>query len=138
MGALITLPTGDEEAGLSADSTRAEWFVAASRTFAAAIVIGHAGVAANEGGELAGRPLDGEIAASAGLGLLVPLSGRASAVFEASYDGARFERTDSESRILAGVNWQIHLRGKLRAALVAGLADASPDAELIVGYALTF
>jgi hypothetical protein len=138
VGALITVPTGDEDAGLSADSTRAEWFVAASRTFAAAIVIGHAGVVANEGGELAGTPLDGELAASAGLGLIVPLSGAASAVFEVSYDGARFEQTDSESRILAGMNWQVHLRGKLRAALAAGLSDASPDAELIVGYAFEF
>jgi len=138
VGALITVPTGDEDAGLSADSTRAEWFVAASRTFATAIVIGHAGVAANEGGELGGTPLDGEVAASAGLGLLVPLSGAASAVFEVSYDGARFEQTDSESRVLAGMNWQVHLRGKLRAGLAAGLADGSPDAELIVGYALAF
>jgi len=138
VGALVTVPTGDEKAGLSADSTRAEWFVAASRTFASAIVIGHAGVAANEGGEIAGTPLDGEVAASAGLGLLVPFSTAASAVFEVSYDGARFEQTDSESRILAGMNWQVHLRGKVRAAVAAGLDDTSADAELIVGYAFAF
>ena len=79
-----------------------------------------------------------EVAASAGLGLLVPFSATASAVFEVSYDGARFEQSDSESRILAGMNWQVHLRGKVRAAVAAGLADRSADAEFIVGYAFVF
>ena len=90
------------------------------------------------GGEIAGVPLTGQIAASAGLGLLLPLSDEASVVLEASYDGARFEGLDADARLLAGLNWQIHPTGKLRAALATGLADVSPDVQLVAGYAFVF
>jgi hypothetical protein len=135
-GALMKLPAGDEDAGLGRDATQSELFVAASRTLKSVVLIGHVGLVTSEDGAVAGAFLDGEVTASSGLGVLVPLSSDASLVFEASYDGARFEQTDSESRVLAGLNWQVHPRGKVRAALAAGLADASADAQLIAGYAL--
>jgi hypothetical protein len=137
-GALMKLPTGDDDAGLGRDATQSELFVTASRTLDSVVLIGHVGLATSENGTVAGEFLDGEVAASSGLGVLVPLSSNASLVFEASYDGARFEQADSDSRVLAGLNWQVHPRGKLRAALAAGLADASADAELIAGYAVGF
>jgi hypothetical protein len=136
IGALLTLPTGDEDAGLGLDAAQAEWFGAASRAFDAAVLVGHVGVATSEDGRVRGISLDGQVAASAGLGVIVTLSREASLVFEASYDGARFERTDSDALLLTGFNWQVHWRGKLRAALAAGLADSSADAELIVSYAV--
>ena len=137
-GALMKLPTGDEDGGLGRDATQSELFVAASHRLKSVVLIGHVGIVTSEDGTVAGAFLDGEVTASTGLGVLVPLSSDASLVFEASYDGARFEQTDSESRVLAGLNWQVHPRGKVRAALAAGLADASADAELIAGYAVAF
>lgn len=137
-GALMKLPTGDDDAGLGRDATQSELFVAASRTLESVVLVGHVGLATSEDGAVAGAFLDGEVAASSGLGLLVPLSSDASLVFEASYDGARFEQSDPESRVLAGLNWQLQPHGRLRVALAAGLADASADAELIAGYAVGF
>lgn len=137
-GALMKLPVGDEDAGLGRDATQSELFVAASRASESVVLIGHVGLVTSEDGAVAGAFLDGEVTASSGVGVLVPLSTDASLVFEASYDGARFEQSDSQSRVLAGLNWQVHPRGRVRAALAAGLADASADAELIAGYAVDF
>jgi len=66
------------------------------------------------------------------------MSDHAGFVFEADYDGARFDELESRGRVSAGVNWSPLPHGTLRAALTAGLADASPDAQLIVGFALTY
>jgi hypothetical protein len=137
-GALMTLPIGDEDSGLGRDAAQSELFFAASCSLAPVTLIGHVGVVTSENGEVAGLSLEGQVAASGGLGLIVPLSPDASLVFEADYDGARFEETDTEARLLSGFNWRLPWRGKLRAAIATGLADASPDAELIVSYAVAF
>jgi hypothetical protein len=137
-GALMKLPTGDEDAGLGSGATQSELFVAASRSFSSAVVIGHVGVVTSEDGTSVGAPLDGRLAASSGLGVVVPLTSAAGLVFEASYDGARFDESNSASRVLTGFNWQLDRRARLRAALAAGLGGASADAELTVGCAVAF
>ena len=85
--------------------------------------------------ELFGDPRDGGTSVSLGVGLLVPLSADASLVFEAGYDGERLKGTESDSLLLVGLDWQVHWRGKLRAALAAGIEGSSVDGRLIVGYA---
>ena len=74
---------------------------------------------------------------SAGLGVFVPLSADTSLVFEANYDGERLQGTDSDSLLLAGLDWKVHWRGKLRAALAAGLEGSSVDGRFLVGYAFS-
>jgi hypothetical protein len=138
IGALMKLPTGDDEVGLGTDATQAEWFFAASRNFTHAVVVGHIGLASSSNGALMGQELEGRLALSSGLGVLVPLNERAGVLFEASHDGARFEHLDDASMLLAGFNWQLQPGGKLRAALATGLADASPDLQLTAGYAFVF
>jgi hypothetical protein len=138
IGSLMRMPVGDADAGLGRDAIQSEWFASASRGFKSAVLIGHAGVVFGENGEAAGVPLDGRVTGSAGLGALVPLTKEASFVVEATYDGARFDHAGADTSLLVGANWGITVRGTLRAALAAGLNDASADARLIVGYATNF
>ena len=101
------------------------------------MLIGHVGTVTSGDGEVFGDPREGGTTLSAGVGVLVPLSAEASLVFEADYDGERWQNTDSDSLLLAGLDWQVHWRGKLRAALAAGLEGSSTDGRFIVGYAFS-
>jgi hypothetical protein len=138
VGALFRVPTGDYKKGLGTDAVQAEWFVAGSRVFPMVVLVGHVGVASSAAGRIGGVSLEGKVAGSAGLGLLMPLSQPVSLLFEATYDGARFEGTDDDSRLLAGFNWEVHWRGKLRGGLSTGLSDRAPDVQLLVSYAAAF
>ena len=84
------------------------------------------------------QPLDGEISASAGVGVVMPFRPEMSLVVEANYDGAHFDETDSETNLLFGINWQVRTYGRVRAALSTGLDDRSADIRVIAGYAFTY
>jgi hypothetical protein len=136
-GALLTLPTGDEDAGLGQDALQSKLFLASSYDLGAAALIGHVGLRTTEDGSAAGVPLEGQVSGSVGLGVVVPFSPDFSLAFEATYDGERFEDADDDSRVLVGFNWRLW-KGKLRGALAGGLTDAAPDAQGLIGYALAF
>jgi hypothetical protein len=138
LGALFTLPTGDSDVGLGHDSTQSELFASVGYSLSASMVIAHVGVRTSGDGEVAGIPIEGKVSASGGLGLVVPFSPRFSLLFEAIYDGERFEGASADSRVLAGVNWRLHPRGTLRGAISGGVESTSPDAEVLVGYAYEF
>jgi hypothetical protein len=125
IGALATVPTGDDTVGLGFDAFNVEAF-------------GHAGVRINGNGNIGGAPLEGKTSAILGAAILFPLGTDVSFVGEANLETERFEGADSDARILGGVNWRAFERGVFRAALAVGLTDAAPDAQLLVGYAGLF
>jgi hypothetical protein len=135
VGALVRLPTGDADRGLGQDSVQTELFLTGSRSFGETVLVGSAGAVFSQDGKVAGQPLEGRTALSAGLGVIAPLSQDVGLVFEAGYDGERLRGLESESLVLAGLDWQVHLRGKLRIALAAGLESSSPDGAFLLGYA---
>jgi hypothetical protein len=138
VGALLTLPTGDEDKGLGDDAIQSKLFAAASYTLPSAVLIGHAAARTTGDGEVAGAARDGQVSAAAGFGAVVAFSPEFSLVFEANYDGERFDGADDESRVLFGANWAPWTHGQLRAAIAGGLTDASPDAAVLVGYAVRY
>ena len=50
----------------------------------------------------------------------------------------QFENADSDSRLVAGVNWKPLAYGSFRLAASAGLADGAPDSQLLIGYSFDF
>jgi len=137
-GGLVTLPVGDEATLQSYDALRSKLFAAMRCRFDKMILAAHVGLRFNEDGEIAGIPLDGRTAASASVAAIAPLGERIALVGEAAFEGKRFESSDSDARLLVGVNWKVLRRGTLRLAVAAGLADGAPDSQLLAAYALDF
>jgi hypothetical protein len=137
-GARLTFPTGDEDVFLGQDALQSKLFGSISYALQAAEIIGHAGVRATGAGEVAGVPLDGRISGSLGVGTIIPFTESFSLTFEASYDGERFEDTDSVSLAALGANWRVGPWSTFRFAITGGIEGASPDVSGILGYAASF
>jgi len=143
LGGLATVPTGDETAGLGHDAFDFEGFGAMRYRLPEAILCAHAGFRMNGDGHVGepsphGDTLDGRTSFLFGAGVIFPVSDQVGLVGEANMESERWKDTDSDFRILFGVNWRPLNRGMIRAAISAGLTDAAPDGRLILGYAYTF
>ncbi len=138
VGALLTLPTGDEDEGLGFDALRSKLFGAARWTQPWGTISAHVGVRFNEDGRIGSFSVPGEIAPAAGVGVVYPLDDDLVLVGEAVFEGERFDGFDADARLLGGVNWRLGGRGGFRFALAAGVADGAPDLQLLAGYAADF
>jgi hypothetical protein len=138
-GAVVTLPTGDDDAGLGFDALASKLFVAARHSFnwfPSGVFSGHIGIQANDNGQVAGIPLNGKTAGAAGIAMIWPATQSLALIVEADYEGRRFEGGDADSRLLAGVNWRPLPVGNFRLAVSTGLADGAPDTQFLIGYTL--
>jgi hypothetical protein len=140
VGGVVTVPTGDETAGLGSDAFGASAFGSLRHRLTRSIITGQAGIRFNGDGRRGNetQDRDGETSPMAGLGLIVPFSDNVAAVAEARYEDGRLEGDDSDTRVLGGVNWRPGGRGTLRGAIAFGLSDGAPDTELMLGYAAQF
>jgi hypothetical protein len=145
LGALATVPTGDDSAGLGNDSFDIQGFGSIRFRTDAFILAGTAGVRANGdgqrfGGESApfGFETDGKTSVLLAAGGLYPLSDQLTLTGEVRLESERVEGADSDVRLSAGANWRPFNRGMLRGAVVVGVSDGAPDAQVLVGYAYTF
>jgi hypothetical protein len=138
-GGVLTIPTGDETAGLGEDSFGGSAFGALRYRLSRLIISGHLGVQFNgDGRQTDAVDRDGETAFQAGGGVIYPFSGKVSGIAELAYDGGRLEGSDDMLSLLGGINWRVGARSNLRAAVAFGLDDGAPDARLVVGYAAQF
>jgi hypothetical protein len=138
VGALATVPTGDDTAGLGEDAFHLGVFGSLRHRMEGALVTGHAGVRANGNGNISGFPLEGKTSAVLGAAVIIPFRDRLSVVGETKLETERFEGGDDDFRVLGGLNWHATSRGVFRGAIGLGLTDAAPDAQIVVGYAHTF
>ncbi len=140
VGGVLTIPTGDETAGLGEDSFGGSAFGSIRYRLDQLIVAGHLGVQFNGDGRQFGETVDrdGETALQIGGGVIYPFSVSFSGVAEITYDGARLEGSDDKLQLLGGVNWRVSGRSTLRAAVTFGLDDGAPDAQLLLSYAAQF
>jgi hypothetical protein len=140
LGGVVTVPTGDDTAGLGSDAFAVSGFSAVRHRLDKATVTGHLGLQMNGDGRAAGSTvdLDGQFAVQLGAGVIAPFTDDLSLVGELVYRGERFDGFDDDARLLGGVNWKVGNRGIVRAAVAVGLMDAAPDAQLIFGYAANF
>ena len=143
-GGTVTIPTGDDTAGLGFDAFSVSAFGALRHDLERGVLAAHAGVRFNGDGQiqggagLGGADLDGEVSAMIGAAWIVSLSDRLTVLGEVDFEDERFSGVDSNMQVLGGVNWRVGKEGLLRGALSLGLTDGAPDAQLILGYAATF
>ncbi len=139
-GGVVTIPTGDETAGLGEDSFGSSAFGSIRYRLDRLILAGHLGVQFNGDGRQFGQTADrdGETALQLGGGVIYPFSGSVSGIAEISFDGGRLDRSDDNLRVLGGINWRVGGRSNLRGALTFGLDDGAPDAQILLSYATQF
>lgn len=139
VGAVATVPTGDDTAGLGFDAFSVSAFGALRHQLERGVLAAHAGARFNGDGQILGGPdLDGEVSAMVGAAWIVPLSDRLTALGEIDFEDGRFRGFDSDLRALGGINWRVGGDGMVRGAIALGLTDGAPDAQLFLGYAATF
>ncbi len=138
-GAVVTLPTGDNTAGLGFDAFAVEGFGCMRYNANRFTLTGKIGLRLNEDASFLGSSdIDGETSASIGGGVLWPWTQKVTFVGELNFEDGRFEGADSDTRFLAGLNWRTGGRGILRGAVTLGMSDGAPDVQLLVAYAWLF
>ena len=137
-GGLVTIPTGDNTAGLGNDAFDFELFGSARHQAKRAVFAGQIGLRFNGDGNVAGQDYSGATSGFLGGAVILPLSEQLSLIGELRYEGERIDDGDSDFRVLGGVNWRAFQRGVVRGAVAFGLSDGAPDAQFVAGYAYTF
>lgn len=144
VGGTLTVPTGDDTAGLGQDSWAVGLFGSARHSLKKMIVSGYLGARYNQDGRYFGVDLDGELSIQAGAGVLAPIADEVTLVAELVFETERFspprfvEYDGSDLRALGGINWRISNRSMIRGAFTVGSADGAPDFQIFGGYAATF
>jgi hypothetical protein len=146
VGVTLTVPTGDDTAGLGYNSFGSQIFGGVRFRMEQVVLGGHLGVRYNGDGNFQGIPLNGKASFEFAGSALFPLAHQVSLVGELRYETARFDNPtvsstsadDADTQILAGINWRAFGRGMFRGAVAGGLTDGSPNYRLILGYAYTF
>lgn len=138
VGLLITIPTGDNTAGLGFDSFSSQVFGGVRRSLENVVLGGHIGLRLNGDGQFQNTDLQGKTSFEMAFSALFPLANQVSLVAEAQVETDRFENFDAATQILGGINWRAFGRGMLRGAVSVGLTDGSPDFRVLAGYAYTF
>jgi hypothetical protein len=137
-GGVLTIPTGDDTAGLGFDAFALDVFAAVRYRMPQLIITGTAGAQLNGDGRFRGSDIDGKIAPSLAGGVIYPFNEEVAVVGELAWDGKRFDGARNSSRLLGGLNWRVGTRGMVRGAISFGLSDGAPDAQIFLGYAYHF
>ncbi len=136
-GALLKLPTADEDKGLGTGARDAELFAAWRADLEAVSITANAGFRFN-GDPKAPLPHTNDTLLLGG-GILLPASARLTIVIEGSYETNRIEGAADDGRLTLGVQSRGRRgRGGWRGAVAIPLKDGAPDSELIGGAFLTY
>jgi hypothetical protein len=140
VGGVLTVPTGDESAGLGEDAFGVTAFGSMRHRLRRLIVTAHAGVQFNGDGRRLGETADndGDAIPVVGAGVIYPFGDHVSAVGEFRFRDGRLKIDYDDSRVLAGLNWRPGSRGIFRFAVAGGLSDGAPDLQALFGYAAQF
>ena len=137
-GVSVTIPTGDDTAGLGFNSFSSQLFGGVRHRMDNVVIGGHLGARFNGDGAFQGADLNGKTSYELGVSTLFPLANQVSIVAELQLETDRFETLDASTQLLAGVNWRAFGRGMLRGAVAAGLTSGAPNYRVLVSYAYTF
>jgi hypothetical protein len=137
-GVMLTVPTGDDTAGLGFNSFSGQMFGGVRYRFDEFELGGHVGVRYNGDGDFQGFTLDGKGSYEFEFSALFPLANNVSLIGEAQMETDRFEQIDASTQLLFGVNWRAFDRGVFRGAVAGGLTNGAPDFRVILGYAYSF
>jgi hypothetical protein len=137
-GILLTVPTGDDTAGLGYNSFSSQLFGAVRYRLEQVVIGANLGVRYNADGDYQGVPLNGKASFDLAFSALFPLANRVSLVGEFRYETERFADIGANTQLLAGINWRAFGRGMFRGAVAGGLTDGAPNYRLLLSYAYTF
>lgn len=140
VGGVLTVPTGDETAGLGSDSFGVNAFGSLRHQLEQMIVTAFAGIQFNGDGRRLGATSDrdGETSPQLGVGVIIPFSDTVSGVGEFIFRDGRLDGDDAAASAHAGINWHLNRHGMLRASVAVGLDDGAPDFTGLVGWAAQF
>lgn len=139
LGAAMSLPLGDEE--LLQGTFDVEGFVALRHYLESLALMGALGFRVNgnpeieiaEGDAVTFVEIPAETSFFVGGALLVPITERATFTAEIDVETKRLEGDDSDVRLTPGVDARMGERVHLRGGVGIGLADGSPDLEVLLG-----
>jgi hypothetical protein len=137
-GGIVTIPTGDDTAGLGYDAFSFAGFGSLRHRFEHFVLTGNIGARANGDGGFRGADLDGDLSGFGGAGIIYPISDQVSLIGEMDFESSRFDGGKSMFDVSGGLNWHLSNRGIARVAISFGLADGSPDSTLTGGYVFLF
>jgi hypothetical protein len=137
VGALVKIPTADEDKGLGTGSEDIELFGAWRADLEAVSLTANAGFRYNGDPD---SPLpEADNSLLLGGAILLPTSPRLTIVIEASYETERIHGADDDLRLTLGVQRQGRERhGGYRGAVAVPLSDGAPDYQLIAGIFLNY
>lgn len=137
-GALLSVPTGDDSAGLGDDGFDLEFFGSVAHRGPRFVLAGQAGIRFNGDGTFRQVDYDGDTSLLLGGGILFPVTDVFTVIGELRYESSRVERGDDDFRVLGGVHWRTTGTAVVRGAVGAGLTDGAPDFQVLLSYAWTF
>jgi len=138
VGAIGTVPTGDDSVGLGTDAFALGGFLSMRRPTRHAVFHADIGARVQDDGRVFGVDIDGRTSGFFGFGAIIPLDDRLDLIAEGRFESERFRGADPDTRVLGGIDWRVAGRGRLRAAVGVGVTDGAPDVQLIAGWAAMF
>jgi len=141
-GVKVTVPTGDDTAGLGEDAFKLGAFVSSRKAFDGFELAGHVGVNFNGDGKIIGVDMNGKVSAVLGAGMIFRQNDDFSFIVEANLETKQYKDAadigDTDASVLGGVDWRLGGNGMLRGSLSLGLTDGAPDYLLNLGYVARF
>lgn len=137
VGAIATLPLGEEERGRGAGSLRYEAFLGLRKRLTRVTLIGSAALKRHDDSEGPGAA-EGNTTARIGIGAIVPLTRIWVLIAEATYEGAPYGDEDDPAVLLLGLDWRPTENLAIRGAVAAGLTDPAPDLHALLSAAFNF
>ncbi len=141
-GVLVTIPTGDDSAGLGEDAFKIGAFLSSRKAYKPFELVGHVGVNFNGDGRFLDADLEGKVSAVLGAGLIFRQTDTMSFVVEANLETKQYKDAgdfgDNDFSVLGGIDWRMGNNGMLRGSLALGLSDGAQDHRLSLGYAARF
>ncbi len=148
LGALATLPSGDEDEGRGTGKVNVELFGSSKKDYGDFIITGIFGLRLNRDAEILARDilpglrmgvrLDAKTSVLLGGGIIFPFSDNLAFSGELSVESERYDQIDSDIRLTPGIQFKTFENSLLRAGLGIGLSDGAPDFEVILSYVYTF
>ncbi len=137
VGAIATLPLGDEERGRGAGSLRYEACLGLRTRLTRVTLIGSAALKRHDDSEGPGAA-EGNTTARIGIGAIVPLTRIWVLIAEATHEGAPYGDEDDPAVLLLGLDWRPTENLAIRGAVAAGLTDPAPDLHALLSAAFNF
>jgi len=108
LGGEVTIPTGDDRAGLGTDAFALTLFGALRQELQNSVFTAYVGIQFNDDGRIFDDiKLEGRTAGLMGGGVILPLSNKISFVGQANLTTERYEGADSDFNIEGGINWHV-------------------------------